>query len=426
MHIHVVKAGDSLWRISQTYGVSMQNIIEANEIQNPDRIVVGQALVIPETERYHTVQSGESLWVISRRYGVSVNEISRLNSIQDPSRISVGQRLRLPRKQRPIVETNTYVYPRMTGTRTAQLVEEAGRYLTYLSIFTYAVRRDGSLVAVEDQPSLNAAFNHGVIPVMVLANFEDGTFSTELATTILTSESLQDKVLTEALQVMENKGYGVLDFDFEYLGRENRERYNRFLRKAVARLRPRGYLVSAALAPKTSADQVGVLYEGHDYAAIGQIVDFIFFMTYEWGWSGGPPMAVSPINQVRRVMEYALSEVPKNKIMMGIPHYGYDWTLPYVRGGTWARSITPNQAVQLAARYGVSIQYDQTSQAPFFKYKDGEGKDHVVWFEDARSIQAKFDLVKELGLRGFFYWVLRGGFPQNWLLIEDNFVVRKR
>ena len=426
MSIHVVKAGDSLWRISQTYGATMQQVIEANEIQNPDLIVVGQALVIPEAERYHTVQAGESLWVISRRYGVSVNEIVRLNNIQNPSMISVGQRLRLPRKPRPIVETNTYVDPRMTGTATSQLVEKAGRYLTYLSVFTYAVRRDGSLVAVEDQPSLNAAFNNGVIPVMVLANFEEGTFSTELATTILTNESLQDKVLDEALQVMETKGYGVLDFDFEYLGRENRERYNRFLQKAVTRLRPRGYLVSAALAPKLTGDQVGVLYEGHDYEAIGKIVDFIFFMTYEWGWSGGPPMAVSPINQVRKVMEYALTVVPKNKIMMGIPHYGYDWTLPYVRGGTWARSITPNQAIQLAVRYGVSIQYDTTSQAPFFEYKDEQGKDHVVWFEDARSIQAKFDLVKELGIRGFFYWVLRGGFPQNWLLIEENFIVRKR
>lgn len=425
MKIHVVKAGDTLWRISQSYGVTMQQIIQANEIADPNRLVIGQALVIP-TENYHIVQRGESLWLISQRYGVSINEIVRLNDIHNPNMIYPGLRLRIPDKPRPIVETNTYVDPRMTGAATARLVDDAGEQLTYLSIFTYSVARDGSLIPVEDQPSLNAAFNDGVTPVMVLANFEGGTFKTDLATTILTSEALQDKVLTEALQVMDSKGYKVLDFDFEYLGRENRERYNRFLQKAVDRLRPRGYLVSAALAPKLSADQVGVLYEGHDYAAVGRIVDFIFFMTYEWGWSGGPPMAVAPLNQVRKVMEYAISEVPKNKIMMGIPHYGYDWTLPYVRGGTWARSITPNQAVQLAVRYGVSIKYDEVAQSPYFNYWDAEGKEHVVWFEDARSIQAKFDLVKELGIRGFFYWVLRGGFPQNWLLIEDNFQVRKR
>lgn len=424
MVIHVVKAGESLWKISQTYGVSQQQVIDANKLSDPGRLVIGQTLVIP-VRKYHTVQAGESLWLISRRYGISIENIIQANNIQNPNNIPVGLRLYIP-KSRRTVETSAYIDPRMTGARTDELVDEAGQYLTYLAIFTYAVNRDGTLTPVTDQPAITAALNDRVVPVMVLANFEGGTFSTELATAILTSEALQDRVLAEALQVMTAKGYRVLDFDFEYLGRENRERYNNFLRKAARLVRNRGYMITAALAPKLSASQVGVLYEGHDYPVVGQIVDFIFFMTYEWGWSGGPPMAVSPINQVRKVMEYAVSVIPKDKIMMGIPHYGYDWTLPYVRGGTWARSITPQRAVEIAVKYGVSIRYDSTSQAPHFNYVDEQGKSHEVWFEDARSIQAKFDLVKELGIRGFFYWVLRGGFPQNWLLVEDNFVVRKR
>ncbi|HBI04404.1 MAG TPA: spore gernimation protein, partial [Paenibacillaceae bacterium] len=115
-----------------------------------------------------------------------------------------------------------------------------------------------------------------------------------------------------------------------------------------------------------------------------------------------------------------------DKIMMGIPLYGYDWTLPYVEGESWAKSISPQQAIALALRYNVAIQYDSVAQSPFFNYIDEQGRRHVVWFDDARSIQAKFDLVKELGIRGFFYWVLGRDFPQNWLLVEDNFVVRKR
>ncbi|RNC63117.1 MAG: Spore germination protein YaaH [Candidatus Dichloromethanomonas elyunquensis] len=425
MQIHVVKLDDSIWKIAQIYGVSSQQIIDANKLTDPGRIVVGQVLVIPTIGTVHTVHPGESLWSISRNYGVSVNDIVQRNHIQNPDSIPVGLRLYIP-KPRLTIETNAYIDPRMTGTRTGEVVDEAGEHLTYLAVFIYAVNRDGTLTPVEDQAPLNAASNHKVVPILVIGNFEAGTFSTELAATILSNDSIQDRIITEALNVMAAKGYRVLDFDFEYLGRENRERYNNFLRKASQRVRAAGYNISAALAPKLNADQVGVLYEGHDYPAVGQIVDFIFFMTYEWGWSGGPPMAVSPINQVGRVMEYAISAVPKNKIMMGIPQYGYDWTLPYVRGGTWARSITPQQAVQLAIKYNVSIQYDPTSQAPFFTYADEQGRNHTVWFEDARSIQAKFNLVKELGIRGFFFWVLRGGFPQNWLLLEDNFAVRKR
>jgi spore germination protein len=426
LQIHVVKPGDTLWRISQLYNVSTDQLIQTNKIQNPSQLVVGQTIVIPILGRYHWVAPGETIYTISRRYNVPSNELIRINRISDPQMIPVGFRLYIPQQARPSVDVNAYIDIRMSGAQSPQIVDDVGEHLTYLAIFSYAVNRNGTLTPVDDQSTINAAYRDRVTPLMVLTNFEEGTFSRELATSVLTNPSLQDKILDEAIRIMEEKGYLGLDFDFEYLGRENRERYHSFLRKARARLKEKGYLLTSALAPKIRDDQKGILYEGHDYRAQGEIVDFIFFMTYEWGWSGGPPMAVSPINEVRKVMEYAISRVPKNKIMMGIPLYGYDWTLPYVPGGQWAKSISPQEAIKLALRYNQSIQYDPVSQAPYFYYTDENGARHVVWFEDARSIQAKFDLVKELGIRGFFYWVLGGEFPQNWLLIQDNFLVNKR
>jgi spore germination protein len=118
--------------------------------------------------------------------------------------------------------------------------------------------------------------------------------------------------------------------------------------------------------------------------------------------------------------------MPNDKIMMGIPLYGYDWTLPFVEGETRARAIDHQEAIRLAVTYNAAIEYDEEAQAPHFTYYDEEGLEHEVWFEDARSIQAKFDLVKEFGLRGFYYWVLGWDFPQNWLLINENFNVNKR
>lgn len=425
MQIHVVRSGDTLSKVARSYGISAQEIADANQIPDPNRLVVGQTFVIPIREQFHWVRPGESLWIISRRYKVSLEELIRINKIQNPDNVSVGLRLNLPQKPKQTIETNAYIDPRMTRARSAEAIEKVGEHLTYLAIFSYAVNREGNLTPVEDQPALNAANKDKVIPLLVLTNFENGQFSTEIATAILTNEALQDRVLSQVLQIMAEKGYRGLDFDFEYLGAENRERYVRFLQKARQLLKSRGYYISAALAPKYKTEQRGVLYEGHDYRAIGQVVDFIFFMTYEWGWSGGKPMAVSPLPQMRNVMEYAVSVVPKEKIMMGMPLYGYDWTLPYVPGGKFAKSISPQRALELALRYGVSIDYDKDSQAPWFRYTDEQGKQHEVWFEDARSMQAKFDLVKELGIRGFYYWVLGNDFPQNWLLIEDNFVVRK-
>lgn len=426
MQIHVVRPGNTLWRLSQAYGVPVNQLIESNKIPNPTRLVVGQTIVIPIVGSYHWVRPGESLYTISRQYNVPISELIRINQILNPNQIPVGLPLYIPPKPRPTIDVGAYIDPRLTGARSATIVDQVADNLTFLNVFSYQINTDGTLTPVNDQPSINAAYRHRAAPLMVLTNFTEGRFSIELATKILNDEALQDKILDEAIAIMEEKGYVGLDFDFEYLGAQNREPYNQFLRKAASRLREKGYFISTALAPKLSAGQIGTLYEGHDYKAHGEIVDFIFFMTYEWGWSGGPPMAVSPLNQVRKVMEYAVSVVPKNKIMMGMPLYGYDWTLPYVPGGKFARAISPQQAIELAVRYNARIEYDPIAQAPHFNYYDEQGREHEVWFEDARSVQASFNLVKELGIRGLFYWVLGYDFPQNWLLIQDNFVVRKR
>ena len=143
-------------------------------------------------------------------------------------------------------------------------------------------------------------------------------------------------------------------------------------------------------------------------------------MTYEWGYTHGPAMAVAPLNKVREVVEYALTKIPAEKINLGIPNYGYDWTLPYVKGTSKARTIGNIEAVQLAISQGVSIQFDEVAQAPFFTYVQN-GLTHEVWFEDARSIYGKFGLVQEYSLRGMSYWQIMRLFRANLLLQEEFF-----
>ena len=64
MQIHVVQQGQNLYGIGQAYGISYEEIARANELIDPARLVVGQALVIPVTGSYHLVQPGQSLYVI--------------------------------------------------------------------------------------------------------------------------------------------------------------------------------------------------------------------------------------------------------------------------------------------------------------------------------------------------------------------------
>lgn len=427
MQIHVVQQGQTLTGIAEAYGTTVNELIEANEIPNPNNLVVGQALVIPIVGQFYWVQPGDSLWSIGNRFNIPYQQLAQINAISVNMPLPIGFRLYIPPRPKTNREFNAYVEPRGTSVA-ANLVESARNaapYLTYLAPFSFQALRDGSL----KQPLLNdfpaIAETNNVVLMMVITNQENDQFSDELARILLNDINVQNKLLDNIVATAKQYGFRDIHFDFEFIRPIDREAYNNFLRKAKARFQQEGWLMSTALAPKTSADQKGLWYEGHDYRAHGEIADFVVIMTYEWGYSGGPAQAVSPIGPVRDVIEYALTEMPASKIMMGQNLYGYDWTLPFVEGSL-ARAISPQEAIQLAAENNVAIQYDTRAQAPFFNYVDGEGRRHEVWFEDARSIQAKFDLVKELNLRGMSYWKLGLSFPQNWLLIVDNFNVVKR
>ncbi|MCG7346002.1 glycosyl hydrolase family 18 protein [Sporosarcina sp. ACRSL] len=378
MQIHVVRQGDTLWTIAQRYGVTVNQIVTANQLANPNALVVGQALVIPTTQR-----TGE----------------------------------------KPVIDVNAYTIN--TGETGAREIQEVGRYLTYWMPFVYSMKEDGSLTTLDDTEMLRSAFAERVVPIMAITNFSATETGSDLAHTILSSKELQEKVITNVLAVMKEKGYQGLNIDFENVYPADREHYNQFLQLAVDRLHPQGYSVSSALAPKTSSEQKGLLVEAHDYEAHGRIVDFVILMTYEWGYRKGPAQAISPINKIKEVLDYAVTVIPRDKIFFGFQIYARDWTLPFVRGSE-AETFSQQEAVRRAIQHQVAIQYDEVAQSPFFRYTDAEGRTHEVWFEDARSAQAKFDMVKQYNLRGISYWVLGYPFPQNWLLLGDNFTIRKR
>ncbi|MGM0839037.1 MAG: glycosyl hydrolase family 18 protein [Bacillota bacterium] len=426
MQIHVVQQGQTIYGISQAYATAPEDIIEANELPNPDNLVIGQALVIPIVGRFYYVQQGDTLTSIARRFNTTPQRLAQINQLNANQPLSTGFRLYIPPQPKREAEINAYIEP--SGKTVSPQLEQSARntapYLTYLAPFSFRVQRDGSL----EEPPLNnfpqIAQENNVTLMMVLTNLEEDGFSDELGRIILTNMSVQNKFLDNVVATAKKYNFKDIHFDFEFLRPADKEAYNTFLRKARDRFKKEGWLISTALAPKTKADQKGKWYEAHDYKTHGEIVDFVIIMTYEWGYSGGPPMAVSPIGPVREVLEYALTEMPGNKIMMGQNLYGYDWTLPFKPGGEFAKAISPQAAIQLASDNNAAIQYDEKAQAPHFDYWK-EGKEHKVWFEDARSIQAKFDLLKELNLRGISYWKLGLSFPQNWLLITDNFNVVK-
>lgn len=304
-------------------------------------------------------------------------------------------------------------------------VNEAARQLTYVAFFSYQVKENGDLIPLKDEAPLTATRRNNAVPMLVLTNFARGNFQPDLAHRIFTDKQASRRLIKNVLTVMKQKGYRALNVDFEHIYEKDRTLYHGFLETLLPRVKEAGYIVSTALAPKSSDAQAGPWHGAHDYAFHGKIADFVILMTYEWGWTGGPPMAVAPVPQVRKVVQYAVKKIPPQKIVMGAPLYGYDWTLPYKKGGPPAKRIAPQEAETFAKKRSLKIEYNNRDDAPFFYYKDEQGKKHVIWFENEQSMQAKFNLVKEFDLRGISYWVLGEDFPKNWTLLRDNFQIKK-
>ena len=378
MDIYVVKQGDSVDSIAKSYNISAETILWDNQIEYPYRLAVGQALYISDG---NTVEG------------------------------------------RKLLYTSGYAYPFINE----EVLEETLPYLDGLKVFSYGFTLEGELIPPmsDDAWMIERAQQWGTRPILTLTPLgEDGHFNNNLVSALVRSHELQQRIIWELGSTMQEKGFGGLDIDFEYVLADDREGFAAFVGLATRVMNLFGYPVTVALAPKTSAEQRGLLYEGIDYALLGAAANRAMLMTYEWGYSQGPPMAVAPINMVRRVVDYAVTAIPRDKLSLGIPNYGYDWALPYERGVTRAKTINNHQAVQLAIDFGVDIRFDETAMSPYFRYWQ-YGIQHEVWFEDVRSIKAKFDLIKEYELSGVGYWQLMSLFRANWLMLNEMFYIER-
>ena len=418
MDIHVVRPGDTLYGIAVRYQADPAVLQELNGLSPDSVLAVGQTVVIRHVDTFHTVQPGQTLAGIAGLYGVPLRRLYRNNfDLGGQPAIQPGRRLVIAYRDPPArsAHTNGYAYPFISrALLSAQLP-----YMSFLTPFTYGIDASGGLLPLEDAMLLEEARRLGTAPLMHLSTLtETDSFSSDRAVMVLTDPSMQEALIEQILATVAAKGYRGVDVDFEYIPGEQREAYADFIRLLRARLAPAGLPVTVALAPKTRPEQPGLLYEAHDYALLGTAADFVLLMTYEWGYTAGPPMAVAPLPNVREVLDYAVTEIPREKIYLGIPNYGYDWPLPFVEGRTRARSLSNQEAVELAVRYGAEIQFDAAAQAPWFNYTAPDGVPHVVWFEDARSMSAKRRLIGEYGLYGAGYWNLMRPYPQGWAVLN--------
>ena len=241
----------------------------------------------------YVVQEGDNVDSIALNFSVSPETIIFDNQLIYPYKLALGQSLLINdgelRNDRRSAVIRGFAYPFISR----YVLSQSLPALSELAVFSYGFTPDGNLVypILDDSELIQMAYSYGAKPILTLTPLgPDGRFSNELISAVINNETATDHLINNLLYVMELKGYLGLDIDFEYIKAEDRQTFVNFVALTTERMNAVGYSVSVDLAPKISATQQGLLYEGKDYAALGAVANSVLVMTYEWGYTYGPPM----------------------------------------------------------------------------------------------------------------------------------------
>lgn len=424
MIIYIVQPGDTIYSIAESYNVSAERLILDNGLTNPSNLVEGQSIVIVYPKRTYTIQEGDSLYSIAAAYNISVKQLLRNNPmLSNRAYIYPGETLIIDYDLEKIgdISTNGYAYPYISK----DLLRNVLPYLTYLTLFTYGLTLSGELIQIDDTEIIKIAKEYEVAPLMLISTILNvGDFSTALTHNILNSKSIQEHLINNIINNMKVKGYFGLYINFGFILEEDSSKYVDFIKELTVSIVQEGFEICVALAPNI-IDQSGLIYKGHDYEGLGKIVTAVLLMTYDWGKTLGPTTSVAPVNLMRQVFDYSITKIPPEITYIGIPSFGYDWTLQPIGGITIVHYLSNASAINLAIEMEAIIQYDDIAQAPYYYYEDITNNiEHIVWFEDARSINAKLNLVTEYGFRGISILNIMEEFPQLWFTINTQYNIR--
>ena len=281
------------------------------------------------------------------------------------------------------------------------------------SPWSYAIQDDGAVVL---QPGLTTSNEQaqaarmkglGLKIIPTIANTTAGLWDTTTISNVIKDPKLTQTFIASVVHFIQSNGFDGIQMDCEDLLGSDRDAYSAFitdLAAAVHRINKVLYVTVHAKETDQGYDQRNL---AQNYAAIGAAADLVCLMAYDWHWGTGPAGPIGPYDWVERVIKYAITQIPANKIMLGLGLFGYDWV------GSKAENLTWRQIVSLAEQHSADELWDVGSQSPHFSYT-ADGVKHDVWYENGRSVSAKFGLARQYRLGGVELWRLGAEDPAVW------------
>ncbi|HHY71940.1 MAG TPA: LysM peptidoglycan-binding domain-containing protein [Bacillus bacterium] len=446
-----VKSGDSLYSIATKFNTTVESIMALNNLKSMD-LSIGQMLMIPV---FSEVIVNVDVANVRQRPGATYNVVAQMDrgarlpllGVQgdwykvalyngNPGWVSkTVTTLRTYDGSKPIFEILGY-YTLQEGPTLPSSFQSFVSNIQQISqggLFMFRISRDnpttidkfGEFTDDEVRQLVTIGHRHNVKMLATVHNllYDEGV---ELAKRIIhelvSSEQNMNAFALNLVRLIERYGLDGVDIDIEDVLEEDRNRLTQLYRVIGRVLGERGYFFSTAVPSKTGPTDPSVFAQPFDYPNLHQPTDQFVIMLYnEHGWPGSGPGPVVSIGRMEKVLRYAMTVMPKQKIVAAVSVFGFDFNLKTDR----ASYVTYEMAMNLAKRYNKQITFDQKTQTPMFAYTDAQGVNHEVWFENRASILAKARLANRLGIRGLALWRLGMEDPAMWTMLRDDAVVRK-
>ncbi|WP_158553316.1 glycosyl hydrolase family 18 protein [Peribacillus saganii] len=386
--LYTVKRGDTLYRIAASYKTSVANVKKINKLKT-DTVKIGQKLKVP---------------VVTSKTPVKTTAPKATEKISPPNPIAY--------KSVDKEVLGFTVKYNLNDVSSYNIMKKQHDSLTSIATATHVVDGNGNIHGTVPAEQLALANENHIKPTLMVGN----EFNSKVAHQILSSKTNRNRMVNNILSILQNNGYKGVNIDLENVDDADRNGYSTLIKELSGALKPKGFVLSVSLQPKTSDNPRHTWVYAYDYKTIGKYVDYMLVMTYDEHYKSSNPGSVASISWVNNVIKYTKSVVPANKILLGVGSYGYDWSL---KGQTKSHSF--EEIMEIAKKYKATIRFDSVSKTPHFSYKDEKGVVHQVWFENAQSIAYKLDIIKREGLKGIGIWRLGHNFDDTyWNTIDSK------
>jgi spore germination protein YaaH len=276
----------------------------------------------------------------------------------------------------------------------------------------FTIAPNATIAGTVPSTFLGNAKTKGLQVYATVQNYDDNGFDGKAMANILASPALSSTLIQNLVSAVITNGFDGLDLDIEMLPASSRDAFSSFVLQLDSELRAKGKLLNVDV-PAETGPTAESWDRAYDYGAIAESADTVSIMTYDFTWINNPPGAIAPLWWDKKVLDYAATVIPKNKIVMGIGAYGYDWG----PSGN-AKGLSLNKIDGLLALPSAVEWFDTADDSPYLTYTALDGTAHTVYYENQQSITDKLNLAKSENIAGMAVWSVGLTDPQFWNAVQ--------